>query len=104
MTDIWNPQQKKDYPENEELVCAEKTVTLGKPPTWPSFGWDNEYGDRKTKHVGIFNAQRFMVSNGEYLEFVKSGGYQNQKFWSEDGWQWKNFRNAKWPTTHWKLS
>ena len=48
--------------------------------------------------MGIFNAQRFMVSNGEYLEFVKSGGYQNQKFWSEDGWQWKNFRNAKWPT------
>ena len=98
LTDIWNPQQKKDYPENEELVCAEKTVTLGKPSIWPSFGWDNEYGDRKIKHVGIFNAQRFMVSNGEYLEFVKSGGYQNQKFWSEDGWQWKNFRNAKWPT------
>jgi len=98
VTDIWNPKQNKDYPENEELVCAEKKIVLGKPHAWPSFGWDNEYGDRKTKTVGMFNAQRFMVSNGEYLEFVKRGGYQNQKYWSEDGWQWKNFRNAKWPT------
>ena len=67
LTDIWNPQQKKDYPENEELVCAEKTVTLGKPPNGPSFGWDNEYGAR-VEGIRIRNFGVRMDGNGKIFE------------------------------------
>jgi len=45
-----------------------------------------------------FNASRYKVSNGEFLEFVKDGGYHSADHWSAEGWGWRVFRNAKWPT------
>lgn len=38
------------------------------------------------------------VTNGEFLRFVKSGGYSTARYWSAEGWAWKTFRNVKWPT------
>ena len=38
-----------------------------------------------------------MVSNGEFIEFVKDAGYARQELWSENGWRWKMFRNVKHP-------
>jgi len=29
-----------------------------------------------------------LVNNGEYLEFVKAGGYQNPALWLANGWNW----------------
>ena len=45
-----------------------------------------------------FSASRYKVSNGEFLEFVKDGGYHDKHHWSTEGWGWRVFRNAKWPT------
>lgn len=36
-----------------------------------------------------FEANKHMVSNGEYMEFVKDAGYARQELWSESGWRWK---------------
>ena len=33
--------------------------------------------------------------SGEFLEFVRAGGYSEEKHWTEDGWNWRTFRNAK---------
>ena len=46
-----------------------------------------------------FSASKHLITNGEYFEFVKSGGYRDsgKKYWSEDGWGWKQYRNAKNP-------
>lgn len=38
-----------------------------------------------------------MITNGEYLEFVESGGYEDEKFWTEEGWKWKVYRQSKHP-------
>ncbi|MDX2094690.1 MAG: 5-histidylcysteine sulfoxide synthase [Alphaproteobacteria bacterium] len=72
-------------------------VSLGKPTAFPSFGWDNEYGS-ETRTVRAFEAGSALVSNGEFLEFVKAGGYGNEAYWSREGWAWRRFRNIKWPT------
>jgi formylglycine-generating enzyme required for sulfatase activity len=72
------------------------TVDLGKPADFPSFGWDNEYGERKI-NVPDFQASEHMITNGEFYQFVKEGGYRTEAYWSEDGWAWKNHRNIKWP-------
>jgi formylglycine-generating enzyme required for sulfatase activity len=72
-------------------------VTLGKPLDFPSFGWDNEYGSRQL-HVRSFRASKFCVTNGQFLEFVKEGGYRTKEYWTEEGWMWRTFRNAKKPT------
>lgn len=44
-----------------------------------------------------FEASKHMVSNGEYLEFVKDAGYARQELWTDVGWRWKMFRNVKKP-------
>lgn len=90
------PKAGVDYPVNNLVPVAEKTVTLGKPAEFPSFGWDNEYGNRSYV-VPAFEASQFKVSNGEFLEFVKAGGYSDRTLWSNAGWEWRAFRNAKWP-------
>lgn len=71
-------------------------VLLGKPPDFPSFGWDNEYGRREVG-IGDFEVSRCLVSNGEFHRFVADGGYHQREWWSEIGWNWRSFRNAKWP-------
>ncbi len=51
---------------------------LGKSFDYPSFGWDSEYGTRPVS-VQPFKATKFKVTNGEFLRFVKAGGYTNPK-------------------------
>lgn len=61
---------------------------LGKPRKFPTFGWDNEYGSRLVK-VAPFEATRDLVTNREFLEFVRDGGYRRRELWSEEGWTWR---------------
>jgi 5-histidylcysteine sulfoxide synthase/putative 4-mercaptohistidine N1-methyltranferase len=91
------PRAGREFPANDLINVPEQSVTLGKPADWPSYGWDNEYGHRETA-VRAFQASRHLVSNGEFHAFVAAGGYGEQRYWSETGWQWRAFRNVKWPT------
>ena len=49
------------------------------------FAYDNESG-RHPVWVSPFALSRDLVSNGEFLEFVESGGYQDPRHWLADGW------------------
>ncbi|MEX2333317.1 MAG: 5-histidylcysteine sulfoxide synthase, partial [Pseudohongiella sp.] len=85
------------YPaENPLIDVAAQTVAVGKPKDWPSFGWDNEYG-ADTREVKAFRASKRLISNGEFYEFVSSGAYLDEQYWSEKGWAWRRFRNTRWP-------
>lgn len=90
------PTKGEDYPENAFLAVAGGEVTIGKDADYPSFGWDNEYGKR-TFNLRPFEATKFMITNGEFYEFVADGGYQQQELWTQDGWGWRTFNNAKCP-------
>lgn len=92
------PVAGQDFPQNDLLPVAGGRVTIGKPRDAATFGWDNEYGHRELEVASGSRASRFMVSNGEFLEFVASGGYADRAFWSELGWDWRCFRNTKWPS------
>jgi 5-histidylcysteine sulfoxide synthase/putative 4-mercaptohistidine N1-methyltranferase len=81
----------------ELIAMAARDVSLGKPMDFPSFGWDNEYGS-ETRHVRAFEASDTLISNAEFLEFVRAGGYGDERYWSREGWGWRRFRNIKWPT------
>ncbi|XP_013417309.1 uncharacterized protein LOC106178593 isoform X2 [Lingula anatina] len=83
--------------ENPMVTVSEQTtVTLGKPQDFPSYGWDNEYGELECK-VPPFRANKYIITNREYMEFVESGGYQDSQFWSKEGWSWKQYRQANHP-------
>lgn len=51
------------------------------------FCFDNERGAHRV-YLQDFKIFKGLVTNGEYLEFVKSGGYQDFHHWLDDGWAW----------------
>jgi 5-histidylcysteine sulfoxide synthase len=83
--------------ENVFVKVPAGRVTIGKPRDFPSYGWDNEYGKAEID-VPEFEASQYLVTNGEFLEFVESGGYSNRDLWTEEGWKWVEFRGARHPT------
>jgi len=92
-----SPPMPSSLPVNSLVTVPAGDIIVGKPYDWPSYGWDNEYGERKM-HIRQFRATKFLVSNAEFYQFVKAGGYRMHKYWTKDGWNWRTFRNAKWPT------
>ncbi len=83
-------------PVNELATVPGSTVTLGKDRAHPLYGWDNEYGCQEHEIVD-FKVSRFLVSNGEYREFIDAGGYQTEQWWTEEGWAWKSYKQATMP-------
>jgi ergothioneine biosynthesis protein EgtB len=86
-----------------ELGYAERgstqTVTAGslqsgdKSPHSKTFAWDNEKPAHKV-FLEDFSMDRALVSNGEYLEFINDGGYQDFRWWHSAGWEKVN--TEKW--------
>jgi formylglycine-generating enzyme required for sulfatase activity len=63
------------------------TATLGIPRGSESFGWDNEF-DEHTVQMPAFAISAHKITNGEFLRFVREGGYNNRSFWSDANWAW----------------
>ncbi|RTL35612.1 MAG: 5-histidylcysteine sulfoxide synthase [Candidatus Melainabacteria bacterium] len=95
------PTAGVDFQPSKMLCIEPGDVTVGKRHSEPYYGWDNEYGSR-TSSVSAFAVSQNLISNGEFYAFVSSGSYLEPRFWSEQGWKWRSFRNTKFPT-FWKL-
>jgi gamma-glutamyl hercynylcysteine S-oxide synthase len=63
------------------------TATLGMR-RGGQFGWDNEFEEAKVE-VDAFRADKYPVTNGKFLEFVRAGGYADPSLWREDDWKWR---------------
>lgn len=79
----------------ERLEIHAGRVTLGIASTAP-FGWDNEL-NAHAPDVPSFAIDRYKVTNGDYLVFVESGGYQDPNLWAPDAWHWKAAHNISLP-------
>lgn len=56
---------------------------------------------RVTAHVysvPAFEVTKYPVTNGEFLAFVEGGGYETRDYWTDEGWQWVQYRQAHHPT------
>lgn len=51
------------------------------------FHFDNEKGVHKV-FLRAFEIDNFLVTNGEFLEFIKDGAYRNFNLWLDAGWTW----------------
>ncbi|SUS07583.1 Sulphatase-modifying factor protein [uncultured Defluviicoccus sp.] len=49
------------------------------------------YGEEgKTVEIAEpFRIGRYPVTNGQYAEFIEAGGYRERRWWSADGWAWR---------------
>ena len=60
------------------------------------FYFDNEKG-RHQVFLHDFEISRSLVTNAEYIEFMEAGGYENFRFWLDEGWSWVNENQVKSP-------
>ena len=67
-----------------------------------TFSYDNEHGRHKV-FLEAFNISRALVTNGEFEEFIRAGGYQNVDLWHSDGWEWVTKNELKRPL-YWQES
>ncbi|MCB0393133.1 MAG: 5-histidylcysteine sulfoxide synthase [Bdellovibrionales bacterium] len=89
-------QEVGKNPENQLLPVRGEKIILGKDFEASYYGWDNEYGTQE-RRLKSYEASRFLVSNGEYLEFLNDGGYEDPKWWTEEGKKWKSFAKTERP-------
>ncbi|MBB5619233.1 ergothioneine biosynthesis protein EgtB [Pedobacter cryoconitis] len=61
-----------------------------------SFHFDNELGRHKV-YIQNFSISTRLVSNAEYVEFIKAGGYQDFSLWHAQGWDWVNEKQINAP-------
>ena len=85
-----------DAPDNEMVSVSGAVMSLGKPMDHPLYGWDNEYGNYE-EEVSDFDAAKYLTSNQEFLGFIEDKGYETESYWTKEGWNWRNFRNAEMP-------
>ncbi|MEA3372986.1 MAG: 5-histidylcysteine sulfoxide synthase [Campylobacterota bacterium] len=85
-----------EAPENVLVEIKGGHVKLGKPRDHHLYGWDNEYG-HEAEDIGSFKASKYLVSNGEFMEFVDDGGYDNDVYWDEEGKKFLELRNSRHP-------
>ena len=86
-----------DAPQNDFVTIPAGQVALDKKENAAEYGWDNEYGLHEA-NVAKFQASRYLVSNGEFLDFVTADGYAQDAFWAEEGLKWKRYTLAIHPT------
>lgn len=71
-------------------------ATLGMRRDAGNFGWDNEFEENHIE-VPEFQIRAFPVTNGEFLEFVRAGGYEVEQLWRPEDWEWKTSANLTHP-------
>jgi ergothioneine biosynthesis protein EgtB len=64
--------------------------------TGEDFCWDNEQSRHKV-YLHDFEIADRLVTNGEYLEFVQAGGYENFEHWLMEGIEWARSLEVKAP-------
>ncbi len=88
------PIYNKNFQENpiqdfdaDWIKMEEGMYEIGLNPEDDGFRYDNEMGKHKV-YLQEYSLANKLVTNGEYLEFMKSGGYKNVLLWHSDAWVW----------------
>jgi len=56
------------------------------------FCYDNELGVHKA-YIQDFEIHNYLVTNGDFIEFMESGAYSDHNLWLDEGWSWVNSNN-----------
>ncbi len=72
--------------ENQEWISVDEGIyEIGYAGS--DFCYDNELGRHKV-YLNNYQISNREVTNGEFLEFINAGGYQDFNHWHADGWEW----------------
>jgi gamma-glutamyl hercynylcysteine S-oxide synthase len=84
-------------PPNRRVRVPAGRATLGAKRNAIPFGWDNEF-DEIVVDVPDFEIDVHDVTNRDFLEFVRVGGYDREGLWSDEGWRWRVENGVSHPT------
>ena len=88
-------QDPKGTPLAGDASFSGGEFSLGADPEDP-FVFDNEKWGHVVQ-VEPFRIAKVPVTQSEYADFVASGGYENEKLWSSEGWSWRLSVDARHP-------
>ncbi len=88
------PPASPVQPHTVEIPSGRATLGLARSDN--TFGWDNEF-EAQTVGVPGFALDAYNVTNSQYLEFLRAGGYQDRNLWSESDWNWNTRMNVSHP-------
>ncbi len=80
------------------IAIPEGTATLGLPrKDGAPFGWDNEFEENRVL-VPAFRIEVLNVTNRDFLQFLRDGGYERRDLWTDAGWKWISSEKRRAPT------
>jgi hypothetical protein len=53
-----------------------------------------EYIAQLSNHLKL---QNIFVQMANFCSLLKNGGYDCQNYWTEEGWNWKSYKDAHYP-------
>lgn len=83
----YTPRTDGVPPRQQWIKVPSGRVTLGRNPDDLVFGWDNERPSAVAT-VAAFDVEQHDVTNAAYMEFVEAGGYDDERWWRPEDWQW----------------
>jgi iron(II)-dependent oxidoreductase len=72
-------------------------ATLGTDLREHAFAWDNERPAHSV-HVNAFGIDVYNVTNGQFMAFVRAGGYSTPQWWRPEDWAWIQSDGVSHPT------
>jgi ergothioneine biosynthesis protein EgtB len=79
--------QPASYRDGQFIPVREGVYGIGHQGT--GFCFDNELTRHKV-YLDSYEISPALVTNQEYMDFMKAGGYHDFRYWHSDGWAWVN--------------
>ena len=85
-----------DPQASQNLKAAHADIRLGEMVTIPAgrfiMGNNNGSPEERPEHevyLPTYQIGKYEVTRGDYRKFIEAGGYDDPKYWSLEGWKWK---------------
>ncbi len=96
-----HPVYRQDVGSNSSLKTESKWLQIEEGTydvgfEGQGFHFDNEKGRHKV-FLHEFQIASQLVTNGEFLEFIKDDGYSNHMLWLSEAWDWVNQNGIRAP-------
>jgi iron(II)-dependent oxidoreductase len=96
-----DPRPAPDGEAAADLDAGPPTVLVDGGPALMGAGVEGfAYDNERPRHVvdlPAFELDRTPVTNGAYRAWMEDGGYRRRKWWSEEGWAWREREGAERP-------
>jgi iron(II)-dependent oxidoreductase len=82
---VYEPPRRRTTSDGSMVRFGGGVIQLGTADR--SVAYDNERPQHE-RDVAPFAIDVYPVTNGDFLQFMRDGGYAREDLWSADGWQW----------------